>query len=285
MHKEIRTMMKQRLKVAFLLLALASLAACNSDVKPKLIGDLKNAEKAERIIPVRTLVAEPASNIITNSYAGVVEESLSMDLSFKYGGTLERLMVKEGSRVKKGTPIAVVSSATAINAQRTAKATLDQAQDAYERLKLVYDSGSLPEVKSQEMLANLEKAKATADLADDMVKECTLIAPVDGLVTEINAEVGANVSPLFPIMKLISTDAVFVRISVPEKEISKINLGDEASIQLPALNDSVFPAKVLEKGVVANLLSHAYSVKLGLDNSQGVLLIRKKTSLFRVMLC
>ena len=141
-----------------------------SDVDPQQLKErLIGGASEERVIPVGILSIDPVEGVVSNTYPGFLEEGQSVELAFKYGGLLEQVFVKEGSRVSKGQPLAVVSSPTLENSLRSAKATLLQAQDAYERLKKVHDNGSLPEIKWKEMEANLEKAQAAYDLAEAMM--------------------------------------------------------------------------------------------------------------------
>jgi RND family efflux transporter MFP subunit len=143
---------------------------------------------------------------------------------------------------------------------------LEQAQDAYDRLKKVHDNGSLPDIKWKEMEANLEKAQAAYDLAQGMINENNLIAPFSGTISAINAELGENIPPLKPVISLINTEKLAVKVTVPEAEIAAIHVGDPAEIVIPALNDRSYHGKVSEKGLSASLITHSYPVKLLIDH-------------------
>jgi RND family efflux transporter MFP subunit len=149
--------------------------------------------------------------------------------------------------------------------QRSAQATLEQAQDAYDRLKKVHDNGSLPEIKWREMVANLEKAQAALDLANAMLADNTVTAPFDGTVTNLSAVKGESITPLKPIMRIISTEGLVVKISVPENEIAKVQIGDEAQILIPALDNRRCKGHILEKNMTSSLLTHSYPVKVLID--------------------
>ena len=237
------------------------LTACHDDpqqLKEKLLG----GPTEERVIPVGVQVIDEVSGIVSNTYPGYLEEGQSVDMAFKYGGTLQLLNVKEGSTVRKGQVLARVSSPQMESTQRSAQATLEQAQDAYDRLKKVHDNGSLPEIKWREMVANLEKAQSAVDLANAMLADNTLTAPFSGTVSGLNAELGENITPLKPIMRIINTNGLTVKISVPENEIAKVQVGDTAEVVIPALGDRRYMGKVTEKSLTASLLTHSYPVKV-----------------------
>lgn len=239
-----------------------------SQLKERLIG----GPVEERVIPVGILSIDSVNGIVSNTYPGYLEESQSVEMSFKYGGTLQLLNVKEGSVVRKGQVLARVSSPQMESTLRSAQATLEQAQDAYNRLKRVYDNGSLPEIKWREMVANLEKAQAAFDLANAMIADNTLTAPFNGTVSSLDAELGESITPLKPIMRIINTDGLSVKFSVPENEISNVQVGDTAEVVIPALDDRRYVGKVTDKSMTASLLTHSYPVKVLVEQPDAELI-------------
>ena len=246
------------------------LTACHDNpqqLKEKLLG----GPAEERVIPVGVLPIDSVSGLVRNTYPGYLEEGQSVEMVFKYGGTLQQLNVKEGSIVKKGQTLACVASPQMESTQRSAQATFEQAQDAYDRLKKVHDNGSLPEIKWREMVANLEKAQSALDLANAMLADNIIKAPFNGTVASLNAEIGENIAPLRPVMRLINTEGMTVKISVPENEIAKVQLGDAAEIVIPALGDKRLSGKVAEKSMTASLLTHSYPVKVLIEQPDEAL--------------
>jgi RND family efflux transporter MFP subunit len=253
-------------KILLLTLPFLLLVGCGNTDPQQLKERFIGGSTEERVIAVGIMNIDTTEDVIQNSYPGYLEEGQSVDLAFKYGGLLEQIYVKEGSRVTKGQRLAKVSSPTLENSLRSAQATLEQAQDAYNRLKKVHDNGSLPDIKWKEMEANLEKAQAAYDLAYAMIAENDLTAPFSGTVSAVNVEVGENIPPLRPVVSLINTDKMSVKITVPENEIAAIHAGDPAEIVIPALNDRHYSGQVTEKGMTASLLTHSYPVKVLVDN-------------------
>ena len=238
------------------------LTACH-DTDPKQLKEkLLGGPAEERVIAVGVLHIDTVGGLVRNTYPGYLEEGQSVEMAFKYGGTLELLNAKEGHAVKKGQTLARVSSAQLESTQRSAQATLEQAQDAYDRLKKVHDNGSLPEIKWREMVANLEKAQSALDLANAMLADNIIKAPFDGTIASVNGEVGENIAPLKPVIRLINTKGMTVKISVPENEIAKMQVGDTAEVVIPALGDKRLNGKVIEKSMTASLLTHSYPVKV-----------------------
>ena len=242
------------------------LMGCNDTSSEQLKEKLLGAPTEERIIPVGVLRIDTVSGLVRNTYPGYLEEGQSVEMAFKYGGTLQQLNVKQGSSVRKGQTLACVSSPQMESSRRSAQTSLEQAQDAYDRLKKVHDNGSLPEIKWREMVANLEKAQSALDLADAMLTDNIIRAPFDGTIASVDAEIGENIAPMKPIIRLINTKGMAVKISVPENEIAKVQVGDTAEIVIPALGDKRMNGKVIEKSMTASMLTHSYPVKVFIEH-------------------
>lgn len=217
-------------------------------------------------VAVKTMTVGTTATASTGyRYSGVVEEETARALSFSTGGNIQQLTVKVGDRVSRGQLIAVVDGTTAHNTLDMARATLTQAQDAYNRMKLLHDRGSLPDIKWVEAESQLSQAVSAEKIAQKGVTDCRLYAPADGVVSEKYVEVGQNAAPGAPIVKVVSTSRLDVRVSVPEGEMASIKQGQSASIVVPALGNRRYTGHVVEKSVVADPLSRSYNIKVRVD--------------------
>jgi RND family efflux transporter MFP subunit len=205
-------------------------------------------------------------------YVGTIEESSGISLSFSGSGTVEQALVGEGQKVAKGQLLATLNDATAHNAHEVAQAKLVQAQDAYDRLAKVHAGGSLPDIKFAEVEAGLQQAKSMAAISKKSLDDCRLYAPQSGVIATRNIEAGANVMPGVPVFKLVLIDKVSAKIFVPENEINSTHTGQNAVIIVAALNNAEFTGKIEAKGIVADRISHAYEVKIGVNNPQSELM-------------
>jgi RND family efflux transporter MFP subunit len=227
----------------------------------------KTAPVKERAaLPVQVMVVDTVTGGMTRTYVGEVEENLSVAVSFPMGGRVERVYVHEGDRVRAGQILATISKSTAQNAYNSAKASLDQAEDAYNRLKKVYDQGSLAEVKWVEIQTTLEQARSMEQIARKQLEDCTLTAPVAGVVGSCNAKAGGSLLPGEPAVTIFDMGKVSVTFSVPESEISTVNVGDEASVCVPALDNRIMNGKITDRSVSASRVSHSYQVKIAFPN-------------------
>ena len=206
------------------------------------------------------------------NYMGTIEEEDGANVSFGVIGTVVRVMVDEGQFVRKGQAMAEVDGQNVRNAHEISAATLNQAEDAYKRLKNLYDKGTLPEIKMVEMETALAKAKAAEAISRKSVDEIVLKAPFSGYVASSTVHVGASAVPGVTGFKLVKIDRVKVALSVPEKEIGKVNVGQKVTFTVNALPDQEFSGKIVSRGVTASAISHAYEVKAIVENHSHQLL-------------
>ena len=226
----------------------------------------EKAEKSE-VIKVSVITIDTVQSGMVRTYVGEMEEKLSLSLSFATGGKVEKVLVHEGDYVREGQLLVTVNTTNARNAYNSAKAQLEQAEDAYRRLKIVYDQGSLAEVKWVEMQTNLEKARSMEQIAKKQLNDCELYAPTSGVIGKCNARVGVSLLPGEPAVTLLDMSEVSVNFAVPESEISSLPIGRETSIIIPALNNMMMKGKVTEKSITSNPVAHSYQVKIALPNS------------------
>ena len=226
----------------------------------------QTAEPAAKIIPVKVMDIGFSDHSTGLNYVGAVEESSAISLGFSGMGTVERVLVSEGERVRKGQLLAVLNGSTAQNAYDVAKSTLHQAQDAYDRLKSLHDRGSITDIQFIEVETGLEKAKAMEAIALKSVEDCSLYAPMNGVVSKRSIEEGVSVMPGVLAFKIVSIDEVYINVPVPENEIGGIKTGQTALVTVPAIGQQVYKGAVDKKGVEGNPVSRTYAVKIKTGN-------------------
>lgn len=220
----------------------------------------------ESPVNVKTWVASNVSGDGRREYVGTVESENTVDLSFQINGNVEQIYVQEGQNIQKGQLVARINPATLQNVYDAAKATLARAKDAFDRLSTLHKSNSLPEIKFIEAQTNLEQAQANERIAKKNLNDCNLYAPHSGVVGKRYAEPGANVMPGSPIVSLMNITSVKVKVPVPENDIATVKLQASCMVKISALGNSEYKGTIIEKGVMADPVSHTYDVKVKIEN-------------------
>src|SRR5882672_4301672 len=162
-------------------------------------------------------------------------------------GRVVAVLVQAGQLVKAGTELLTIESADA----GTARATLDQAatrlgsaESVFKRQVEMVEKGVGLEFERQEAEARLKEARAEyerARNAADLIGSgqgirVTVRAPADGVVITIRTAVGATVAPGGEaLLELGDPTRLQVVAQVPEGDLRRIAVGQEAEVLLPAL--------------------------------------------------
>lgn len=149
-----------------------------------------------------------------------------------------------------------------------AKASRDLAQKTFDRLNRLHDEGVIPTQKLDEarakyqaaqdnynMLvtgsriedklsaaANVKRAMGANDEVQSYLKENTIVAPIDGVITEINVEEGELVGAGYPIVTIVDDNDCWVVFNLREDLLAKIKDGTEFNVKIPAIGKE--PVKV-----------------------------------------
>lgn len=226
----------------------------------------------ESVINVETEIVRESDEVSRLEYVGMIEEKSSVALGFSVMGTIESINFSEGEIVRKGQLMGKLDQSSARSVLEAAEAALKQAQDGYDRLKSIYEKGSLPEIQMVDIETKLHQAQSTYDLAEKNLKDCSLYAPSDGVVGKKMAEAGEYTIPGKTILTILDISTVKAKFSVPENEISKVSSDCESEITVTALGSRKFRGNKIEKGVMANSVSHTYPAHVFLSNPGKALL-------------
>lgn len=192
-------------------------------------------------------------------------------MSFTGMGVIKRMLVAEGQQVSKGQLLAVMDDTQARNMLSGAEAAMQQANDALSRYKILHDAGSLPEVTWVEIQSKVAQAKAQLEVARKNLADCRLVAPVSGIIGKKLLNAGETAMPSQAVVSILDVTTVKVKASIPEAEMNSIHTTTPSTIKVEAIGRSYQGGKI-EKGIVADVMTHTYDVRIEVRNSDRKLL-------------
>jgi len=165
------------------------------------------------------------------------------DARARIGGTVQRLLVREGDSVRRGQLLAIVADQRlALEAQAgnagvaAAEATAERARGDLQRAQFLFERGVYAQARMDAVQAEaraaeaqLRAARAQAGAAGAVAAQGRVYAPADGRVTRLPIPQGAVVMP-GDIVVAISTGARVLRIELPEGEASALREGQDIRI-------------------------------------------------------
>ena len=115
----------------------------------------------------------------------------------------------------------------------TAQASVDSAKSALELQQANYES-----LIAKPRSVDIAYYQAALDQAKAARSKAILYAPIDGIVTKVNKKSGELISSSEAMVELLSPNYE-IEVDIPETDVVKIQLGDEAEISLDALGNDV----------------------------------------------
>ncbi|MGK0467397.1 HlyD family secretion protein [Clostridium sp.] len=91
----------------------------------------------------------------------------------------------------------------------------------------------------------IAKAQGAAQEAQSYIKDTTIIAPTNGVITMINPAVGELVSTGMPLIVISNIDKPWIEVKVEEKTLSSVALGQKVNVKLIAYESENFAGKVV----------------------------------------
>lgn len=220
-------------------------------------------------------------------YTGLIEARKKIVINPDIGGKIDKIYVEAGDRVREGQILAeldtrairlqleqaqaqmAVSEAGHKDAQlnlerwerlRKESAVSDQ---QYEQVKLAFEAAE----------SQLAQARATVNLAKYSLDVSIMEAPFAGVIASRNAEVGDVINPMMGgfgaasgVMTLMDFSVVKIVVEVSQKDVVRLQKGQDAQLTVAAYADRVFHGKVMVVNQAADPLSKKFKVEVYVDN-------------------
>jgi membrane fusion protein, multidrug efflux system len=196
-------------------------------------SDADNAG-AVALVQVKTAVATLAPFAETISAIGTVSARSGhiASLSAPAAARIATVYVSVGQKVSAGTPLIAFEQAPFRAAAVSAEAALTAAQKSYDRARRLADAGILPRKDADQAATELAQADAAAMIARRSAELAILHAPLSGVVTKLNASLGASVDPGTPLVEVADLAALDIIFNVSPSDAARIAPG--ASVTLRA---------------------------------------------------
>ncbi len=245
-------------RIVYILLFVAPILSCkNSGTEPV---------RKENLVHVRVSHPEHMEIRESISASGMLDTKQQVKLSFKTGGIIQSVKVREGEKVAEGTILATLDLSEVNAAVRQAGIACDKAERDMQRAENLYkDSVVTLEVfqnaKSAHELAAAQKQVAEFNLLHSVIK-----APSNGKIQKILSEKSEIVGPGQPVVLFASTEGEWiVRTTLTDKDIVKLRPGDSAYVVMDAFPGKRFAASIWELGAIADPVTGTYAGELMLE--------------------
>jgi len=228
---------------------------------------------AEHRVDVPALTVGTTTLESTLQISGNLVPQTRVAILAKLPGTLSRVAVEIGERVRAGQTVAVMdrreidaqvdAAAAAVNvahaALESAEATLANAVVEHERSERLLEAGAIPRQRLDETQtgrraataqrdlakANVAQAEAALRRARETQRDTTLTSPIDGVIVERNYDAGSLVGPGDkPVVAVADLRSLKLEAGVSELEAGRLRTGMPARISVQARPNDVFEGRL-----------------------------------------
>jgi HlyD family secretion protein len=218
--------------------------------------------------PITTVQVEKAqrrtlTQVVTAT--GKIQPEVQVKITPEVSGEIVALPVKEGQKVKKGDLLMKIKPDFYI-AQREqfvagmmqAKANLVRTEPEFKRVKSLFDGGMVSQADFdaaraayEQSKAGFSQAQASLNQAEESLRKTTVVAPMDGTVSQLNVELGERVLGTVQfqgtdVMTIADLSRMEARVDVSENDVVLVSIGDTARISVDAFPDKKVNAVVYE---------------------------------------
>jgi cobalt-zinc-cadmium efflux system membrane fusion protein len=218
--------------------------------------------------------------------------SYQASVSIPFGGQVNRLLVTPGCNVKRGQTIAFISNPLFLDIQQQyleAKYKLEFSNSNYQRQKSLFSKDASSKKNMEQSFSDyqtlLSQKKMLAQkllligfspdnlLPSSISRMVALKSPMSGTVNSVNVTIGQTVSDNEPLVNIVDSRHLILKLSVFEKDITSLAKGQKVIFRVNG-SDSIFNAVVFsilplqdaDKSykVYAAVTRNAYALKLGM---------------------
>ena len=230
-------------------------------------------------LEVETVTIQVHTIVETVNASGKIQPAVDVKISPEVSGEIIALPVVEGQAVKKGQLLAKINpdiyqsmlgrAEAALNMARSGKAQAQaqflEATQSYKRSQTLKLQNVISQAEwdaAERMYAVAELAVESAEFqlqsafnsvkeAKDNLKRTVITAPMDGIVTGLNVEVGERVVGTAQMagtemMRVSQLETMEVLVDVNENDIVRVHMGDTAIVRVDAFLGHDFKAVVTE---------------------------------------
>tara|TARA_R110002124_G_scaffold174673_1_gene342486 strand:+ start:25905 stop:27071 length:1167 start_codon:yes stop_codon:yes gene_type:complete len=260
----------------FLLIAILTLASCNSNEKTEAANtvETETTEDSDIIkitenqfsagnMEIGKITRQPFNTIVKANGMFAVPPENQADVSAYFAGYVKNISLLPGDAVKKGQTLFTIENPGYVQAQQDfleAKGRLNYLKSDYERQKeLIADNvtskknflkaeseytvtlAQFQSLKKKLSLMNINPNTLTGENIRSVI---SVPSPLTGYATTINATKGMYLNPSDVAITVTNTDDLHIELKIFEKDLPMVKMGQPINVRLQNDMNKVYQGKV-----------------------------------------
>lgn len=234
-----------------------------------LLDTNKMAEPAKLVpVKIQALVSENFEHFVKVS--GLVGSKQNVLLSAEGNGRVISIDVKEGDPVRAGQVIIRLESDIVTNQLSEAKLGYQLAKTTFERRARLWKENIGSEIEYLNAETNFLSSKDRLAQVEAQLKNTMIIAPVSGVVDNINVNTGEFVGVGTPVVRIIDLNNLEVETDLSENYLKAVKKGDPVKVSIPALGLNQ-EEKIIFLSQYIKPENRSFTVKVALNNQSELI--------------
>lgn len=184
----------------------------------------QQANPKEETRPVKTMLIADLESRSVRTFPATIAAAQRAELSFRVGGVIQELSVKEGDDLKKGALVALLDPTDFRIVANDRSATFERTRKDFDRAKELVAKGYISKTDYDKLEAAFKNAQAALDSAKQDLEYTELRAPFDGMVARRLVQQHEEIQAKQPILQVQNIDELEVKFNVPETVIRSIRV-------------------------------------------------------------
>jgi len=185
-------------------------------------------------------------------------------------GRVVKVLVEEGSAVKKGQTLAIINTETLNIDLETAQAAYLNAKRDLERFENAFATGGVTKQQLDQQRLNYENARARVNQAKIRVGDAYIKSSINGVVNKKFIEPGAVVAPGTQLFEIVNVAQLKLKVNVNEAQVALLKVGDKVKVKASVLPDKTFTGRISFIAVKADQALN-FPVEIEIDNPGNAL--------------
>ena len=250
-----------------ILIAFVLLVGCES--KEELTAPVVSAAP-QKTIQAAIVEAKPTSVPIRVEVTGQVAPISQATLSSRIQGTIDKLLVREGTKVSKGQLLIQLDSRDLQAELARANAEIENAKTYLDRINLLYAEDAVSKQEMENATRGYRVAEANRKALLAQLSYTTVRAPFDGVITEKKVEAGELASPGQPLLRMEDPQRLRLEATVAEGDLRSVSHRDRIRVVIDALGEQSSVGTVSQILPAGDPHTHTFMVKVDLPNRVGL---------------
>ncbi|EHU9446379.1 efflux RND transporter periplasmic adaptor subunit [Vibrio vulnificus] len=229
------------------------------------------ANRPEPEFPVTVTEVKPVDWVPVIEAIGFIEPNQGVTIANETSGVIKQIRFESGTQVKEGQPLVLLDSDVEKANLKSSEAKLPAAEAKYKRYQGLFKKGSISKEAYDEAEANYYSLKADIESLKASIARREIKAPFSGVIGIRNVYLGQYLQAGSDIVRLEDTSVMRLRFTVPQNDISRINLGQEVDIFVDAYPQNPFKGSITAIEPAVNIQSGLIQVQADIPNSHGKL--------------